>query len=410
MLNTSHPPPLPPPLPPPSPPFDPALIDAMQYEVDFLFSLEHLAQDYIIAKHMRSGSIPVTKFLGLPRMKSLLASFNLTSNGGGPERSLLAEAVGRSKVVVLREHEKKIGRRDYSTGGDLAWRCVVITHLPQDSTEASVKELVDKYGEVARIAVGEEGEDGNEGGREGMRAIVQFVAPGGALKCADALGGTKANWRVSHKVAYLNGYSVAQMTQVLGLAGKGGEGGESSGISGGSDVVSSSSLPKEKVSLALPPVIPEGEHTGIVWEVDGGGVGTGRGVLKREGQRRTIISFDLPVSLTLAVGDRVAFSVKHVENKAVVQNITMAPPLSSLPSSSSVSSSSSSMTSSSSSSPSTAARGAGRNNAPKNGNTMAKGPDTSIGFKMPRTKPPFELTELLEGLKVGVGGEKEGKK
>eukprot|EP00624_Nannochloropsis_granulata_P004064 evm.model.NODE_30405_length_21186_cov_23.722647.3 len=395
----------------------------MQHEVDFLFSLENLAQDYVIAKHMRSGSIPVTKVLGIPRIKTLLATVKLTSNGGGPERSLLAEAVGRSKVVVLREQEKKIGRRDYSTGGDLAWRCVVITHLPQDSTEPRVKELVDKYGEVARITLGgeqgEEGEDGNEGGREGRRAIVEFVEPGGALKCADALGGTKSNWRVSHKVAYLNGYSVAQMTQVLGLAGvegKGGEGGEGGGgpgSSGGNDVVSSSSSSaassKERVSLALPPVIPEGEHTGIVWEVDGGGVGPGRGVLKREGQRRTIISFDLPVGLTLAVGDRVAFSVEHVENKAVVQNITLAPPLSSLPSSSSVSSSSSASSSSYSSS-STAAVGAGRSNAPKNGNTMASGPDTSIGFKMPRTKPPTELAELLEALKVGGGGKKEGKK
>ena len=375
---------------------------------------------------MRSGSIPVTKFLSLPRIKHLLASVNLTSNGGGPERFLLAHAVGRSKVVVLSEQEKKIGRRDHSNGGDLAWRCVVITNLPLDSTEGSVKGLVGKYGEVARIKLGGEGGEEGEDGREGRKVIVQFAFPGGALKCVDALGGAKSNWRVSHKVAYLNGYTVAQMTQILGVGGMeggggGGEGGAAAAATapGGATNggASSSSLPKEGVSLALPPVIPEGEHTGVVLEADGGGgagAGAGRGVLKREGRRRTIISFQLPVDLTLAVGDRVAFTVKHVENKAVVQNVIMAPPLSSLPSSSS-----SVPSSSSSSSSSTTARGgggggggggAGGSKVAKNGSTMAKGPDTSIGFKLPRTKPPSELVELLEALKLGGGGKKEGKK
>jgi len=402
----------------------------MRHEVDFVFSLENLSQDFTIAKHMRSGSIPVSKLLSLPRIKKLLASVNLlTGNGGGPERFLLAQAVARSKVVVLSEQEKKIGRRDHCTGGDLAWRCVVITNLSLDSIEASVKGLVSEYGEVARIKLGGEGGEEGEEGREGLKkagrtAIVQFVSPGGALKCVDALGGAKSNWRVSRTVAYVNGYSVAQMTQILGVeageGGGGGGGGEGEGGEGGAATAaaaaatncgaSTSSVVKEGVSMALPPVIPEGEHTGVVLEVDGGGgAGAGRGVLKREGRRRTIISFQLPLSLVLAVGDRVAFSVKHVENKAVVQNVVLAPPLSSVPPPFLTCSSSSSSVSSGASS-SSSSTGGGGSKVLKNGSTMAKGPDASLGFKLPRTKPPPELVELLEALKSGGGGKKEGRK
>jgi len=39
---------------------------------------------------------------------------------------------------------------------------------------------------------------------------------------------------------------------------------------------------------------------------------------------------------------------------------------------------------------------------------MAKVPDPSLGFKLPRTKPPPELVELLEELKLGGGREEEG--
>jgi len=42
------------------------------------------------------------------------------------------------------------------------------------------------------------------------------------------------------------------------------------------------------------------------------------------------------------------------------------------------------------------------------GGTMAKVPDPSLGFKLPRTKPPPELVELLEELKLGGGREEEG--
>lgn len=406
--------------------WDPALVDSLRHAIEALFSLENLKTNYTIAKHMRSGSIPVTKLLSLPQIRQVLENVGGTC---GQERLLLAQAVAHSNSVATCENGKKIGRVDHSSGGDLAFRCVEIRSLPEGSTEASVRALVDRFGEVTHVKLGGMDEEGKEKDEkppcQGEQALVEFAAPAGALQCVDTLSGTKSNWRSSVRVTFLNGFSTGQVATMAGLeilhaaqeggattlkgpqkesTGSGGSCSATSGIPGPVPTTRTSTGtggPASTLAGAclLPPVLPEGDHTGHIVELEVDAAGRGvRGVLKREGQRRTLVSFQYSDAAPLAVGERVAFSVKHIDSKAVVQNLVVAPPLPSTP-----------LSTLNSGARTGAARPLGGRVIPttRNGGIMARGPSGSHGFHFPRTRPSGEMLELLDALKLNGAQQKE---
>ena len=378
---------------PPQPPTDLALEEALVQEIDRLFSLENLQKDHAVARHMRSGTVPFDCLITFPAIKKL-----------STDRAVLARAVGRSQVVALSQHDKRIGRRDHAAGGDLGWRTIELKNMSKESTEDTVKGLVGKYGELAFLELAWQGEGDAAAAAAGRnathrRALVTFVEATAALKCMEALSGTGSNWRAGFRASFLNGFSVIQAVRHLGVtldsetAKEGGGNGSSSSSNGGSASSSSTAAngsaaaplpPLPEASLVLPPTIPEGEHTGVIMEVDG----QGQGVLKREGKRRTIISFAVPDGLVLVAGDRVAFSVKHVENKAIVQNLSKAAP------------GSAPLVPTKCATASTSGGGGKSGGTGPSSHRMAKGPDASLGFKMPRTKPPVELAEVVEAMKL----------
>ena len=132
----------------------------------------------------------------------------------------------------------------------------------------------------------------------------------------EKLAGAGSNWRSGFRTGFLNGFTINQVAKIYGIkldeasSSSTAGGGGASGGNGGSET-----------EARLPPVIPEGDHVGVIAELGSDGK---QGVIKREGRRRSNVSFQVPDGLTLAVGDRVDFSVKHTDGKAVVSTVTIA--------------------------------------------------------------------------------------
>ncbi len=229
----------------------------------------------------------------------------------------------------------------------------------------------------------------------------------------EALSGG-SDWRRGTRAEFVvQGLTLPQAAKHFGVelaSGSGEGGGGSSGEASSGSSGGAGAMPASVLEARLPPTFPEGQHTGVVMELATATVPAAaegeaerqvqRGVIKREGRVRSQISFELPAgAVAAAVGDRVDFVIKHVENKAVVVSVepSTAPPPATLRTARKDAASSSSSSSA----------------AKASFVVQAKGPDErgGVGFLLPRTKPGDEMRALLETLKqlkVAAGAGKSG--
>jgi hypothetical protein len=369
---------------------------------------------------------------------------------------------------------------------------------PEKASEAAVRALVAPYGVAACVVVvgaGGEGEKEATAAGRGppleVKAVVEFAEGKGAVKvggvmwcgccgcmgglwvwvvvfeikknpiltpplyaknstttqCVEALSGG-SDWRRGTRAEFVvANFSLEQAAKHFqvplssggGETGGGGEAGAATATSAGASLSSAaaaaaSAMPASVLEARLPPTFREGEHTGVVMELElalvtgpateaaaaaaaatgaTGATGEGkeggngaasvaatgerqvqRGVIKREGRVRSQISFELPaadVGEGIAVGHRVDFVVKHVANKAVV--VSLRPSTAPLPAA-----------------PLRSLKKEAAHSSPAF--VQAKGPDErgGVGFLLPRTKPGEEMQGMLLTLKqLKVGSSTAGK-
>lgn len=217
---------------PPALPHD--MKEAVMRQVEFYFNDENLAIDKQLQGHMRrahgggdgTGFVPLTVIGGFAKIKALLPDKD-TRN------ALLAQALAGSHELVLDKRRRSVCRRrpvkgwtdgavdggsDTESKEHRLRRTVEAVNLPTDATEAGLRELFSRCGDVESVVLHIRDDPGvpeanrPAGAERGPFAVCQYANAESALKAVRELCDTK-NWRGGLRVAPPRGLKSATKRQ-----------------------------------------------------------------------------------------------------------------------------------------------------------------------------------------------------